>query len=421
MSPSDQPVPPGVRPGRVGYVLKMYPRFSETFVVNELLAVEAAGTDVEVVSLRMPADGRFHESLAEVRAPVTYLRHSGIRATDVWATLATASSDLPSVRTCLPELLDVPVVDAVQALELAQLVRTRGLTHLHAHFGSVATTVTRLASLLTGVPFTFTAHAKDIFHESVDPEDLRRKLRDARAVVTVSDFNLAHLRSTYGSSAAGVTRVYNGLDLKRFPYTSPSRRPPVIAAVGRLVEKKGFLVLLDAVAQLVRDGRALRVDLVGSGPLEDELRARLRALGLTDVVHLHGALPQGSVRQVVQQAAAFAAPCVVAADGNRDGLPTVLLEAMALGTPCVATPVTGIPEVVHDGETGLLVAESDPAQLAAALARLLDDPALRTRLAGQARALMEREFDVHVQAGTLRRLFTAPGARTPSELVGSRT
>ncbi len=415
MLPSDH-LPPD-RPEKIGYVLKMYPRFSETFIVNEVLALEAAGAALQIVSLRTPTDGRFHESLAEVRAPVTYLRHSGIRAADVWLALAAAQAELPAVPGCLDELLAVPVVDAVQALELARLVRSEGLTHLHAHFGSVATTVARLACLLTGVPYTFTAHAKDIFHESVEPADLTRKLTGAAAVVTVSDYNLEFLRSTYGAAADRVTRLYNGLDLSRFPYSSPERRPPVVAAVGRLVEKKGFSDLVDAVALLVQQGRALRVDLVGTGPLEDELRAHLRALGLTDVVRMHGALPQGQVRRIVSQAAVFAAPCIIGQDGNRDGLPTVLLEAMALGTPCVATPVTGIPEVVQDGRTGLLVPEADPVRLAAAMARLLDDGALRTRLAEPARTLVEAEFDVHRQARALRRIFA--GQAIARDLVGA--
>ena len=402
MSPSDRP--------RTGYVLKMYPRFSETFIVNEVLALEAAGSDLEIFSLRPPADGRFHESLAEVRAPVTYLRHSGLRAGDVWEALRRGAADLPGLPGCLDDLLAEPVVDAVQAVELARAVRARGLTHLHAHFGSVATSVARLASRLTGVPFTFTAHAKDIFHEDVDPADLARKLSDAAAVVTVSDFNVGHLEQRYGVAAARVHRVYNGLDLARFGYADPGDRPPVVAAVGRLVEKKGFADLLDAVALLRAQGRELAVDLVGAGPLEADLRAQVARLALEGVVRMPGPLPQGRVKAVVQQAAVFAAPCVVGADGNRDGLPTVLLEAMALGTPCVGTPVTGIPEVVHDGRTGLLVPERDPAALAAALGRLLDDAALRSRLAAAARALVEAEFDVHRQAQRLQALFAAAPA-----------
>ena len=390
--------------GRTGYVLKMYPRFSETFIVNEVLALEAAGVGIDVFSLRPPVDGRFHESLADVRAPVTYLRSAGLRAADVWEALR-AARGLPG-SDHLPELLTEPVLDAVQAVELALAVQARGLTHLHAHFGSVATTVARLASRLSGVPFTFTAHAKDVFHESVDPDDLARKLRDASAVVTVSDFNLRYLQGRYGPAADRVERIYNGLDLTRFRYEDPAARPPVIAAVGRLVEKKGFGDLLEAVALLRSRGRRLTVDLVGTGPLEQELRAAVVRLGLEEVVRMHGALPQGRVKQVVQGAAVFAAPCVVGTDGNRDGLPTVVLEALALGTPCVATPVTGIPEVIVDDATGLLVGERDPTALADALDRLLLHPALRTRLAVQGRALVEQRFDVHAQAAVLRTLFT---------------
>ncbi|CAN5267386.1 glycosyltransferase family 4 protein [soil metagenome] len=400
---------------RTAYILKMYPRFSETFVVNELLAVEAAGEAVDVFSLRPPNDGRFHESLAKVRADVTYLRSSGLRAADVWAVLGTARGELPGLADCLDELLAVAVVDAVQAVEVAVQLRRRGITHVHAHFGSVATTVARLAARLAEVSYSFTAHAKDIFHEEVDPEDLRRKLADAAAVVTVSDFNLDHLRSTYGAAARGVQRVYNGLDLERFPYADPGWRPPVIAAVGRLVEKKGFGDLLDAVALLVRAGVPVRLDLVGTGPCEAELAEQVQRLGLGDRVRMLGALPQGRVREIVGGAAVFAAPCVVAADGNRDGLPTVLLEAMALGTPCVGTPVTGITEVVRDDDTGLLVPERDPAALAVALRRLLDDGPLRTRLAAAARARVEQDFDVHSQAARLREVFA--GTKQP---VGAR-
>jgi glycosyltransferase involved in cell wall biosynthesis len=390
---------------RTAYVLKMYPRFSETFVVNELRAVEAAGELVDVFSLRPPNDGRFHEALADVRASVTYVRSSGLRATDVWEVLGSAREELPGLAGCIDELLDVGVVDAVQAVDVAVQLRRRGISHVHAHFASVATTVARLAARLAGVPYSFTAHAKDVYHDDVDPEDLRRKLADAKTVVTVSDFNLAHLQRRFPQESSSVLRVYNGLDLAAFRYADPAQRPPVVAAVGRLVEKKGFDDLLEAVALLVQDGAPVSLELVGTGPCEQDLRAQAVRLGLSGSVRFHGALPQGRVRQLVQAAAVLAAPCTVAADGNRDGLPTVLLEGMALGTPCVATPVTGIPEAVEDGVTGLLVPERDPAALATALRRLLHDGRLRTRLAAAARRRVEADFEVHRQAAQLRSVF----------------
>ena len=204
---------------RIGYVLKMYPRFSETFVVSEILAREEVGHDLHVFSLRYPVDGRFHATLADVRAEVTYLPHARLRTAEVWSELAVAARQLPRLPAVLPELLRAEVSDAMQALHLAREVRARGITHLHAHFASVATTVARLASLLTGVPYSFTAHAKDLFHESVDPEDLRAKLRDAATAVTVTDYNAAYLRSAFPDDAARVVTVRNGLLLDDFPFS----------------------------------------------------------------------------------------------------------------------------------------------------------------------------------------------------------
>jgi colanic acid/amylovoran biosynthesis glycosyltransferase len=393
---------------RVGYVVKMYPRFSETFIVTELLAMQGIGVGCEIFSLRPPIDSRFHASLADVTAPVTYLKSDSLRAADLWTLLRTAGAELHGLADHIDELLAVDVRDAAQAVQLAQLVRQRGITHLHAHFASVATTVARLAARLSGVTYSLTAHAKDIFHSEVDAAELRRKLADADSVVTVSRYNLRHLQETFGVDAARVRLVYNGLDLDEFGYREPLDRPPVIAAVGRLVEKKGFSDLLRAVALLREQGREVRLDLVGTGLLDQVLADQVRGLGLEDAVTMHGALPQSEVRRIVQGAAVFAAPCVVAEDGNRDGLPTVVLEAMALGTPCVATPVTGIPEVVADGVTGLLVPERDPHALADALARVLDSPALSVALAMAARTRVEADFDARQQARAVARGFHLP-------------
>jgi glycosyltransferase involved in cell wall biosynthesis len=387
----------------------MYPRFSETFIVNEILAHEAAGLDLEIFSLRPPADGRFHEALARVRAPVTYLPGGPLKAPDFWAAISEATEELPGLWPALEETRTEDVCDVYQAVLLAGAVRARRVTHLHAHFGSVATTVARLASRFAGLSYTFTAHAKDIFHESVRPDDLRRKLRDAAAVITVSDYNLRYLRKTCGLAATRVKRVYNGLHLQQFSYASPINRPARIVAVGRLVEKKGFADLIDACAILARQGRDFRCEIIGGGALEADLRTHIERLGLWGRVRLLGPRPQREVIRHVQNAAVFAAPCVVGADGNRDGLPTVLLEAMALGTPCVSTDVTGIPEVLRHCETGLMVRQHDPAGLASALGKLLDDRMLRVRLAVQARRLIEAKFDIHRNAACIRGIFAKAG------------
>jgi glycosyltransferase involved in cell wall biosynthesis len=401
---------------RVAYILKMYPRFSETFIVNEILAHEAAGLDVEIVSLRSPIDGRFHEDHARVRAPVTYISAENAKANGFWEAIHGASHIYPEVWNVLRDNPGVAVRDLHQALQVASLVHKRGYTHLHAHFGSVATTVARLVSLMTGIPYLFTAHAKDIFHESVDPDDLEAKLSAAEAVITVSEFNLDYLRRNYVATAP-LRRVYNGLNLAHFPYASPLDRPRRIVAVGRLVEKKGFGDLLKACAILSRRRANFQCELIGAGPMEEKLRAMVVSLGIEEYVSLLGPRPQGEVVKHVQAGAVFAAPCKIAGDGNRDGLPTVLLEAMALGTPVVATDVTGIPEVLSHGKTGLMISQSDPSGLADMLEQLLDRPQLRVRLAQEARHRIEENFDVRHNSALIRSIYGSMAAVPARSLV----
>jgi colanic acid/amylovoran biosynthesis glycosyltransferase len=218
------------------------------------------------------------------------------------------------------------------------------------------------------------------------------------------------LQRTYGAAAARVERIYNGLDLELFPQTSPAARAPLIVAVGRLVEKKGFGDLVEACALLAGRGVAFECDIIGTGPLEPPLQALILARRLQEHVHLLGPRPRSEVVALVRDASAFAAPCVVAADGDRDGLPTVLVEAMALGTPCVSTDVTGIPELLGD-DCGIVVPQRDPASLAAALERLLSDNAVRVRVATRARARVEADFDIRCTAARLRTIFRDAGAR----------
>ncbi|NHI16914.1 glycosyltransferase [Microbacterium excoecariae] len=387
----------------IGYVLKMYPRFSETFVVTEILAREEAGERLRIYSMRPPADPHFHAALARVAAPVVPLPVPRSAASQ-WAALARAR-DLPGFRDAVGELAGASADDAAQAIDLALRARADGVTHLHAHFASMATTIARLASLLAGIPYSFTAHAKDLFHDSVDDADVARKVAGAHHVVTVSDYNRRHLERVAGPGHT-VHRVYNGVDVREFCPTDAAREVDVVA-VGRLVEKKGFEVLIDAIAHLRAAGRETTCRIIGRGEREEQLAARIADRGVGDLVRLVGAATQDGVRDEVARARVFAAPCVVGADGNADGLPTVLLEAMALGTPCVSTPVTGIPEAVVDGETGVLVEPGNVSALACALAGLLDDPAGAGRMADRARARVEAEFSSERQAAALRALVAS--------------
>lgn len=392
---------------RIGYVVKRYPRYSETFVVTEILAHEAVGLETEIFSLRRPEDTHFQDVIARVRAPVNYLStDDSLKGAEFWAAIEQASQVLPNLWAALEAARGEDVRQVYQAVRLACQVRLKGIDHLHAHFATSATTVARLAAAFAGVPYTFTAHAKDIFHESVQSEDLHRKMRDAAAIITVSDYNVRYLRGAYGAVAERIQRIYNGLDLERFPYSDPSDRPSRIVSVGRLIEKKGFSDLIDACAALVERGRKFICQIVGTGELESVLRSQIARLGLESVVELMGPRPQNEMLTLVQRGAVFAAPCVVGEDGNRDGLPTVLLEAMALGTPCVSTDVTGIPEVLQDGITGLQVPQHDPCALADAIERLLADRQLRARLAVEARRQIEAKFNSHHNAAMLRQIFS---------------
>lgn len=353
---------------RVAYVLKAFPRLSQTFVVNELRAHERAGFRPTIFVLRPPKP----EDRDLLSPPLT----------------------APIVSIFGPEESIVP--------ELVTAIRAGGIEHLHAHFGNLATRVARAAARECGITYSFTAHARDIFSATVDPLELRGKLEDARDVVTVSRFNVEYLRATFGTRA---TLVRNGLPLSDHPWSPPEGRASRLLAVGRLIEKKGFGDLIDAVARLRDGGLHVPLDIVGDGPERDALAARVDAHGLAGLVTLHGALPPPEVRKRIAAAGALVAPCVVAADGDRDGLPTVLLEALALGTPCIGTAVTGIPEVVRDGETGLLVPPGQVEVLADACARILCDDGLRAAVSRAGRRLVEEEYDSDRNARQLRRLW----------------
>lgn len=391
---------------RLAYILKVYPRTSQTFVLAEILAHERAGLELDIFSLRRTDDSRFHAALAQVRSPVFQVACASSNAT-------LALNQLREHARYLPGLWDVvqnsraPAEDLLQAAILSRAIVDRGIVHLHAHFGTVATVVARLASKITGVGYSFTAHAKDIFHATVEADVLREKLADAAGVVTVSQFNVAYLQEKYAEAAAGVKLIYNGLDLDEFRYEPEGNRPPLVLGVGRLVEKKGFSYLVEASALMRAKGIPFRCEIVGGGELDASLQQQVQKLGLTECVKLCGPMSQSDVKQKIRHAWLLAAPCVHAEDDDRDGLPTILLEAMALGTPCISTPVTGIPEVLRHEQTGLMVAERDAQALAEACERLLLDPDLCSELARNGRRLVEEQFDIDKNTAKMRAFFSA--------------
>lgn len=395
---------------RVAYLVKRYPRFSETFIVNEILAHEEAGLELAIYALRPPNDTHFQDAIARVRAPVRTLPHTGLKAASFWESLRSAQALLPNLHAGLSDAWCDEVVDVYQGVLLARALHEGGVTHLHAHFGSLPATVARLAARFAGISYSFTAHAKDLYHDTVDREVLRGRHGERATIVAVSQFNRRFLIEECGFEPERVRCVYNGLDLDRYRYQPVTPRPRRIIAIGRLVEKKGFADLIEACAILRGAKSPFECRIVGTGPLEQDLRSLIERLGLAEQVQLTGPLPQEQTRHELVQSAVFAAPCVVCGDGDRDGVPTTILEAMALGVPCVTTDVTGIPEVVTHGTTGVVVPQYDPKALAGALEQLLDQQDHGAALAAAGRELIEERFDARKNTQQLREIFTDPWA-----------
>jgi len=424
----NETAPIGGRPQRVAYVLKRFPRLSETFVLNEILELERQGVEVEIFSLLKPPEEPRHEMLAGVRAPVTYLPRG--RALETWrvqtdAEDAAVADLLDEGRLPFPELLQGKAPgDAAQiclkAMTLAMLAASRQVDHMHAHFGTDATTTALLASRLSGIPFSYTAHARDIYHtylgREADDAIRRRKIAEAAAVVTVSDYNRAYLsRLAAPGTADHIHRIYNGINLDRFAYKADDRAVDVFVCVGRLIEKKGFRHLVEACRLLLDSGRKFRCVIVGEGPEREALEAQIRESGLEEHISLIGPRRQEDLLGLMTMGTAMVLPCVVSESGDRDGLPTVLLEALAVGLPAISTTVAGIPEIITDGQTGLLVPPADPPRLAEAMGTLLDQPDLRQRLAEAGRRKAEWDFDLRVSVAALKRLFTGCGAGRKDE------
>lgn len=397
---------------KVGYVLSAWPRLSETFILNEVVGVERLGVCLQIFTVKAAKDKSAHPKVAEVRAPVTCLsmkrNHKAIGLASVRLFLR------QPIRFCQTGLraLRYRRLAALrcffQATYLAEMLFRESLTHLHAHFAHDPTLVTMFVHYLTGIPYSFTAHAKDIYVKT-SPDLLRAEAQSAQAVVTCTEYNRRYISTQIGSAGNEKLHcIYHGLDLSQFKFRSPraaNGEPPVILSVARLVEKKGLSDLILAADNLRQRGRRFLVEIVGDGPLRQSLEAQVRRLGLNDHVRFLGPLPHERLCRIYQSVSIFALPCIVAADGDRDGIPNVLLEAMASGVPVVSTPVSGIPEVIRSEAEGLLVPPNSPAGLADAVDRLLSSPELGERLALAARAKIETCFSIERNSAQLVSLF----------------
>jgi len=395
---------------RVAYLLKTFPRLSETFILNEILGLEKLGMDIQIFSLKRPADEPVHPAVAQVKGSITYIPSLGpeFRLKDLFALLLShlvvfltrTRRYLTTARFYFGQPGESRLKDFLQAGYLAWRLDHSDCQHLHAHFANVPTTVAELVHLLTSIPYSFTAHAKDIYLTS--PAELKRKIAGATCVLTCTAYNQCHL-AHLAPNATPVRLAYHGIDVGRFGASEPNAPRfgdgvPLILSVGRFCEKKGFEYLLEACRILKARGRLFRCQIVGYGELQGRLQTMIAHLGLRRSVSLIGKMTQDQLAALYPQASMFVLPCLVTDSGDRDGIPNVLIEAMVSRTTVVSTDISGISELVEHRRNGLLVEQRDARALADAMETLLLRPSLRSHLAERARETVLRRFTLEASA-----------------------
>jgi len=418
------------RAGRVAIVLKGYPRLSEAFIAQEIAALERRGLECLLVSLRHPTDDRRHPVHAEIRAPLLYLPEylvqEPLRLLRAWRRVRRWPSYAAARALWLRDLRRDPTPNRVrrfgQALVLAAELPD-GVARLHAHFLHTPASVTRYCALLRALPWSGSAHAKDIW---TTPEwEKREKLAACAWLVTCTAANRDHLAAL--APPGRVELVYHGIDLARFPAPAAARAPrdgsdpadPVIVlSVGRLVEKKGTDVLLEALARLPRSLH-WRLVHAGGGRLRAALERRARRLGILERIAWRGALAQDALLAEYRAADLFVLASRIARDGDRDGLPNVLVEAQSQGLACVSAAVSAIPELVEHERSGWLVPPESPDALAQALAMLIGDPARRDALGAAGQARVRAQFRLDANLGRLAAKFGLPAWRSSGSAVGA--
>ncbi|HEV2175584.1 MAG TPA: glycosyltransferase [Terriglobia bacterium] len=400
-------------------MVKTFPRLSETFILNEILGVEKLGVSLEIFAVRRPTEETAHPAVSRVRAPIHYLLGLGLRSplrgalsvigAHMFLLYTRRKQYLAAFRFFAKERAGVKWVDFIKAGYLARILLRAGFSHIHAHFANLPTSTAEVTSKLTGIPYSFTAHAKDIYLAPVD--ELRRKMSGATCVITCTAANQEYLRSI-ARAGTPVHLAHHGVDVVRFEpkgrtATAPQGGKPLILSVGRFCEKKGFPYLIEACRKLKDRGHDFDCRIVGYGPLEAELQTLIDHLGVGDCVSLRGKMTQDELVPVYEQARLFVLPCIITEAGDRDGIPNVFLEAMASELPVVSTSISGITELVDSGQNGFLVDPRDPVALADAVEKLLRDPALCRRFGARGRAKVLENFTLEASARRVRTLLLA--------------
>ena len=386
------------------FVLKGYPRLSETFIAQEIRALEMRGLDIRLVSLRHPTDSRTHPVHGEIAAAVTYLPEylyrEPLRVLRAWRAVRRRPQYAAAFGVWLRDLKRDPTPNRVrrfgQALVLAHELGA-DVGWIHAHFLHTPASVARYAAMVRGLPWSCSAHAKDIW--TTPAWEKTEKLADCRWLVTCTRANAEHL-AALAPDRERVELVYHGLDFTRFPAPpgeagsgdgSDAENPVILLSVGRAVEKKGYAGLIDALAGLPA-GLHWRLLHIGGGTGLRRLQRRAGGAGIAGRITWMGSQPHASVLEQYRGADLFVLNCHIAGDGDRDGMPNVLMEAQSQGLACLSTAVSGIPELIDHGETGFLVAPDDTGALTAALAALIADPDRRARLGAAGQALVRAAF-----------------------------
>lgn len=393
---------------RVVYVVSLFPCWSETFIVREINALLDSGVDVRIVSLKAPSESLVQDDAAALMERVRHpgstmsmmrgllsalLRHPVI-VTSAFATVLADGWRKPAVAA-------KSFVALARALEQLPWLRQFDPQLIHSHWATYPSTAAWALGRILGKPFGFTCHAHDIF---IERQLLARKLADASLAVTISRYNIDWLTRKVSPLAADKLKVVHcGVDLSgTAPASAAGRDPRTILAVGRLDPIKGFDTLIDALVLLQSRGIQAHCRIVGSGPLHDELSAQAKTGKVDGMLEFCGAQEQAVVKRWMQEAAVFVMPSQVAIDGNRDGIPVALMEAMASGCGVVSTRVSGIPELIEDGVNGCLVDPGDAGALADAIQTLLADEAMRVRLSTAAHQRIAQQFDSRSEALRLR-------------------